>query len=178
MTVAATAVSIVAVLSFVVVGLEDASTSRVTIRRAQAITAFTVLGLGSAAVAGGAWHRLVGAAVGAAVVTATLGFPYWLQTRRIVPNHVETATDPGPNRVGRNSVGRNSVGRADLRLGVPFGWTLGWFDVGIAFVGFATALAAGVLYAAATRRSAIPFVPFLAIGLAVGVGWGLWDLLR
>ena len=68
---------------------------------------------------------------------------------------------------------RDQIGRADLRLSIPFGWTLGFHGLGFVFVGFAVALLTGLLVSTLTRRRRIPFVPFLTVGLAVGVLWAV-----
>ena len=165
MTVLAAGVSILIVASFVVLGAEDAATSRVTIRRSRATTALAAIGFGAASALGNEWDRLLGAAIGAAMVAAALAIPYVVQG---VGSRADRSGS-GPERW---------IGRADVRLGVPFGWTLGWFDVRVAIVGFGLALSAGLLYAIGGRRATVPFVPFLTLGLAAGAGWGVWALLR
>ncbi len=155
MTAAAAALSVVLVLLLTGAALEDARTGRVTIRRARIITAVALFGFGAISALSGTWDRLVTAALGVAVIAGVQAIPYWLQS------------------LGE---GRDWIGRADVRLGVPFGWTLGWFSVGVAVGGFAVSLAGGVLFTLAARRQSVPFVPFLTVGLAGGVAVGLLGL--
>ncbi len=138
---------------FVVVAIEDARTMRVTVSTARLITAVAIVGLGIAAVAAGAFAGLVTALVGAVVVTSIQAVPYLVQRRRTVQHEW--------------------IGRADVRLGSPFGWTLGWFGLGFVVVGYGTALLAGLVVALGSGRRRVPFVPFLALGLFVGLGWAL-----
>lgn len=165
MTVAAAGVSILVIGSFIVLSIEDATTSRVTIQRSRAATAIAVIGFFATSSIGGSWDRLLNAALGAMMVTAALAIPYLVQAA-------------AGRRRRREPQRETWIGRADVRLSVPFGWTLGWFDVRAAAAGLAVALAAGVLAAIGTHRSTVPFVPYLTLGLIVGIGWGLWDLLR
>jgi len=167
MTVAAAAVMAAAVVVlFVVAAFEDAATGRVTIRRSQVTTAAAVVGFGLISAATGSWERLLSAALGATIVVAVQAIPYWLQSTS------DTSRDINPPQDSRS----DWIGKADLRLGLPFGWTLGWFGVEVAVGGFVVALAVGVLFSLATRRRSVPFVPFLAIGLAVGAVFGVLDL--
>ena len=136
---------------FVAVARHDARTQRVVVRHALLITALAVGGLGLLALATTDWWALATAAASAAAITAIQLVPYTIQQRR----------------------GSAAIGRADVRLAIPFGWTLGYFGLSYAFVGFAVALVAGLAFALATTRHRIPFVPFLAAGLATGLGWAL-----
>lgn len=155
MTVAAAAVSALVVILVAGAALEDADTGRVTIRRAQVITAVALIGFGAISALSGTWDRLLTAAFGVAVIAGIQAIPYMLQAR---------------------GEGRDWIGKADVRLGVPFGWTLGWFGIGVAIGGFAASLAGGVLFSLAARRQSVPFVPFLALGLTGGVAWGVLRL--
>ncbi len=56
---------------------------------------------------------------------------------------------------------------------MPFGWTLGWFGIGFATVGFATALLTALAYAAKTRTVRVPFIPALAAGYWLALTWAL-----
>lgn len=138
---------------FVVVAIEDARTMRVTVSTARLITAVAVVGLGLVAILGGTFAALLTAAVGAVVVTSIQAVPYLLQRR--------------------GGADGEWIGRADVRLGIPFGWTLGWFGLGFVIVGYGAALLAGLAVAIGTGRRKVPFIPFLAVGLFVGLGWAL-----
>ncbi|MGI9611436.1 MAG: hypothetical protein ACR2QO_00890 [Acidimicrobiales bacterium] len=155
MTLAAAALSILVVILVAGAALEDADTGRVTIRRAQRITAVAFVGFGAISALSGTWDRLLTASLGVVVIAGIQAIPYVLQSQ---------------------GEGRDWIGKADVRLGVPFGWTLGWFGVGVAVAGFAVSLAGGVLFSLAARRQRVPFVPFLALGLACGVAWGVLRL--
>ena len=157
MIAATSALGIIVAASFVVAGIEDARTTRVTIRRSKSITIVAVVGLLVISAVGGTWDRLLSAVLGAVLVSSVQIMPYWWQSRR------------------RDD---DWIGKADVRLGVPFGWTVGWFGLGLAVASFALALLLGLGYALATRRSSVPFVPFLAAGVVVGVGWGIMDVAR
>ncbi len=132
-------------------GAGDARTQRVPVRRSRALTVAVVAGLGAVGVAGREWGALAGAGAGAGLVTGIQLVPYRLQAR----------------------TGRDAIGRADVRLGVPFGASLGWFGVGFTVVGFAIALVGGLAAAAVLRRRRLPFVPFLAGGHVAALVWAL-----
>ncbi|MEM7337676.1 MAG: A24 family peptidase [Actinomycetota bacterium] len=134
-------------LGFVVMARDDLRTGQVVVRQAQITTLVAVVGLGLPAALTGRWGALISAAVGAVVITGVQAVPYLAQRR----------------------LRRAMIGRADVRLAVPFGWTLGMFGLGWALLGFAVALVAGLLTAAITRREQMPFVPFLTAGLVVGL---------
>lgn len=143
------AISVFVVAGFGVLAVDDVKTSTVIVRRAQALTALALGGLGLSAVATTNWSALATAAGSALAITTIQAVPYAAQRR----------TD------------RAWIGRADVRLSVPFGWTLGYFGIGFAVIGFAVSLAAGLVAAGLTRRQRIPFVPFMTIGLVVGLLW-------
>ena len=150
---AAAGIGVVVAAGLTRLAVGDVRTGRVPVRWSQALTAVAVGGLGLVGVADRAWGPLAQAVLGAALVTGIQLVPYGLQARS----------------------GRAAIGRADVRLGVPFGATLGWFGIGFTVVGFALALVGGLVTAAVTRRRRLPFVPFLAGGHAVAL---LWALLR
>ena len=132
---------------FVPLAVSDARTGKVPLTGARLATTVAIAGLGIVAVASTAWFALAGAAVGAGLVTGIQLIPYWLQRRS----------------------SRDWIGRADVRLAIPFGWTLGWFGLWYAIAGFATALLSGLAASAVTRQARVRFVPFLAIGLWAGL---------
>ena len=127
----------------------DARVMRVPVRPVQMLTLATVLGLGLLSAASGSWPQLAGAVTGAVIVTSVQALPLVLGRR----------------------TGRDLVGAADVRLGVPFGWTLGWFGVGFAVVGLAAALLGGLGTAAVLRSSRVPFVPAMAAGYWLALLW-------
>lgn len=133
---------------FVILAVGDARRSEVVVRHAQLVTVVAIAGLGSVAVVAGNWGGLVTAGISAALITAIQLVPFGLQHGR-----------------------GEWIGRADIRLGLPFGWTLGYFGLGFAFVGFGVALLSGLGMALLTRRQRIPFVPFLTVGLLFGLVW-------
>lgn len=145
----AASAAIVVVIGFVGLAVADARTSEVVVRQAQIVTLIAVGGLGSIALLSADWAVLATSAISAAVVTGIQLVPYAMQRR----------------------AGDERIGKADIRLGVPFGWTLGYFGLGFAFLGFAVALLAGLGAAAIMRTERLPFVPFLAGGLVVGLLW-------
>lgn len=147
-------VGVVTAASLIVLGVRDARTGRVPVRWSRGVTAVAVGGLAVAGVLGREWGALAGAAAGAALVTGIQLVPYGLQARS----------------------GKAAIGRADVRLGVPFGASLGWFGLGFTVVGFALALVAGLAASAILRRRRLPFVPFLAGGHAVALAWALLRL--
>jgi prepilin signal peptidase PulO-like enzyme (type II secretory pathway) len=152
--------TIVAAL-FVVAAIEDAKSSRVRIRLSQLITLVAIVGFALISLVASSWDRLLSALLGVAIVGGVQAIPYWWQAR------------------GRSTGGATDrIGKADVRLAVPFGWTLGWYGVGYAVVGFAVALGLGVLFSLATRRASVPFIPFLAVGLTLGVGLGVAALVE
>ena len=138
-------------VGFVVLAAEDLRSQRIAVRRAQAVTALALVGLALVALATSNWLGLVTALIGAALVTGIQAVPYLAQRRR---------SEPG-------------IGRADVRLGVPFGWTLGYFGLGFAVVGFAAALLSGLGAVLVTGNRRIPFIPFLTVGLLVGLVWAV-----
>ncbi len=150
----ATGTAMVVVVLFARLAIEDARRLEVPVAEARAVTLVAVAGLVAAAVADGAGTRLLVGGIGAVTVTA-------LQSLPVV---VERWTTGGTGRW---------IGRADVRLAVPFGWTLGWFGLGFVVVGYAGALVGGLVTVGVTGRQRVPFVPFLAAGLTGGVGWAL-----
>lgn len=148
---AGAAVGVVTAVGLIVLGVGDARTERVPVRWSRALTAVAVAGLAVAGVAGREWGALAEAAAGAALVTGIQLVPYGVQARS----------------------GKAAIGRADVRLGVPFGASLGWFGLGFTVVGFALALVGGLVATAALRRRRLPFVPFLAGGHAAALAWAL-----
>ncbi len=143
--------ALVVAVGFVHLALGDARTGQVVVARARAVTIIAVTGLGAIGLLAADWWALIGAALGAAVVTGIQYLPYRLQ----------------------RTADRDWIGRADVRLAVPFGWTLGYFGLGYALAGFATALVTGLAATVIGRRRSIPFVPFLALGLVVALAWAL-----
>ncbi|MEL7158189.1 MAG: hypothetical protein AAFN30_16540 [Actinomycetota bacterium] len=148
---AAAAVSLLVLIGFGHLSIGDLRTRQVVVDEARLVTALAVVGLAVVGVATGAWWSLVGAALGAALTFGIQLVPYRLKRRR----------------------GDDLIGRADVRLSIPFGWTLGFHGLGFAFVGFAIALIGGLLFATLGRRRRIPFVPFLTLGLGAGLLWAL-----
>jgi len=144
-------IGVVTAAGLIVLGVRDARTERVPVRWSRALTAVAVGALLVVGAAGRQWGALAGAAAGAVLVTGIQLVPYRLQARS----------------------GTAAIGRADVRLGVPFGATLGWFGLGFTVVGFALALLAGLAASAALRRRRLPFVPFLAGGHAVALVWAI-----
>lgn len=142
-------VSTLVALGFGYLAVHDARTQQVVVSHARIVTAIAVTGLGAVGVVTATWTSLVTAALGAALVTAIQLVPYLAQRGR----------------------GDDMIGRADVRLAVPFGWTLGYQGFGYVLVGFASTLVAGLLYAILLRRRRVPFVPFLTLGLVVGLVW-------
>lgn len=155
MTGAAFAVAALVGIGFLVAAAEDARTGHVAVRTGRTTTAVAVVGLTAVGLVATAWAQLVQALLGAALVTGIQAIPYLLQPGR------------GSGRSGE------WIGRADVRFGVPFGWTLGFFGLGFALVGFAVALVAGLVASAIRRRRRIPFLPYLALGLWSGLAWAL-----
>ena len=149
--VAASLVSFAVAAVFVVEAVRDARTSMVVVVHARIVTALALIGLGSIGVLDRNWVGLVGAVLGALLVTLIQLVPYKLQQRK----------------------GRPMIGRADVRLGIPFGWTLGYFGLSFVFMGFALALLSGLGFCFVSRRERIPFIPFLAFGLVGGLLWAL-----
>ncbi len=142
-------ISALVALGFGYIAVHDARTQQVVISHARAVTAVALLGLGAVAVATTDWIALLAAALGATLVVGIQLVPYLLQKRR----------------------DEDLIGRADVRLALPFGWTLGFHGFGFVIVGFATALLTGLAYSVLLRRRRIPFVPFLTAGLIVGLAW-------
>ncbi len=122
-------------------GVRDVRTGTVPVAPARALTAVAVGGLAVVGAAATRWGRLGEAVLGALLVAGIQGAAYGIQRR----------------------AGRAGMGRADVRLSLPFGWTLGWF--GLAF------LVSGLVVATAGRRRSVPFVPFLAAGYWFGLLW-------
>lgn len=144
-------IGVVTAAGLIVLAVRDVRTGRVPVRWSQGVTAAAIGGLAVVGVAGREWGALAGALAGAALVTGIQLVPYGLQAR----------------------TGRAAIGRADVRLGVPFGASLGWFGVGFTVVGFALALVSGLAASTALRRRRLPFVPFLAGGHVVALVWAL-----
>ncbi len=138
-------------IAFVAIGYVDWRTSRVVVNHAIGVTIVAIVGFGALAIADTDWGNLAGSVVGAVLVTSIQLVPYAIQRGR----------------------GEALIGTADIRLGVPFGWTLGYFGVSFAFIGFAIALVCGLTFAVASGRQQIPFIPFLTIGLVAGLGWAM-----
>lgn len=134
--------------AFVALAINDARTWRVPVRHSMGVTGLAVGGLGLVAVMAGRWSALITAALAAVVIVSIQLVPYGLQRGQ----------------------GGGAIGKADVRLAVPFGWTLGHFGFGFALTGFAVALVAGLAVALVTGRRKLPFVPFLALGLLAGLG--------
>jgi prepilin signal peptidase PulO-like enzyme (type II secretory pathway) len=132
---------------FVALAVSDARTSQVPILGSQIATALAIAGLGLVSLVEREWPALVGAVAGAALIAGIQLLPYLVQRRS----------------------GRAWIGAADVRLAVPFGWTLGWFDLSYAMIGFAVALVSGLIASVVLRRSRLPFVPCLALGLWLGL---------
>lgn len=149
---AGAAIGVVTAVGLIGLAVRDGRTERVPVRWSRAVTAVAVGGLVVAGVVGREWGALAGASAGAVLVTGIQLVPYARQAR----------------------TGRDAIGRADVRLGVPFGATLGWFGLGFTVVGFALALVGGLVASAVLRRRRLPFVPFLAGGHAVALAWALW----
>lgn len=170
--------ALVAIL-FARMAIQDARTWTVRVAEANATTAIAVVGLSVAAVIDQEWGALLQAVAMAATVTGIQGVPYLLQqrTRAIRPevSPLEpSAPESTPASEGPTEVpAERRIGLADVRLAIPFGWTLGWFGISFAFVGFAVAVLGGLAALLLTRRRALPFVPFLAVGLGVGLGLAL-----
>ncbi|MCP3988655.1 MAG: hypothetical protein GY724_06265 [Actinomycetia bacterium] len=151
MTVLAWLLAGVVGIAFVAIGHLDWRTSRVVVSHAVGVTIIAVGGFGALAIASSNWANLASSAAGAILVTTIQLVPYTLQRGR----------------------GGALIGTADVRLGVPFGWTLGYFGLSFAFIGFAIALVSGLTFALVSGRQQVPFVPFLSIGLLAGLGWAM-----
>lgn len=151
MTVLAWLLASVVTAGFVAIGHRDWRTSRVAVRHSIGITVVAVVGFGLLTIAWSEWVSLAGSILGAVLVTSIQFLPYFVQRRR----------------------GGSLIGTADVRLGVPFGWTLGYFGVSFAVIGFTAALVLGLGFALVSGQKRIPFVPFMAVGLLVGLGWAL-----
>ena len=146
---AAPVIAVAVGVGMVMLAVGDARTAKVPVRPARALSALAVVGLGVVGLVDQAWLPLAQAAAGAALVTAIQLVPY----------------------LGQSRSDKSWIGRADVRLGIPFGWTLGWFGIGFTVVGFLTALLSGLVVSVATRRRRIPFIPFLSLGFWVGLIW-------
>ncbi|HEY8457236.1 MAG TPA: A24 family peptidase [Actinopolymorphaceae bacterium] len=106
-----------------------------------------------AATASGDWRALVGAAGGGAAVWAFLAV--------------------------LGLIAPSGMGFGDVKLGGVLGLGLGWFGPGHVLIGVMVAFAAGGLASLvlitlrrATRKSAVPFGPFLVLGFVVAVTYG------
>ncbi|MEM8926075.1 MAG: hypothetical protein AAGD35_21425 [Actinomycetota bacterium] len=137
------------IAGFTALAVGDARSRLVPVLGAQAVTVVAAVGVGVVAVIERRWWALAAAAAGAAFVFAVQAVPLVLGRR----------------------FGERWMGRADVRLALPFGWTLGFLGLGFVVIGFATANLAGLAMAGITRRRRIPFVPFLAVGLVVAALW-------
>lgn len=144
---------------FVALAVQDARSQEVSVRAAQLVTAIAVTGLSAATILGDSWTRPVFAVAGAVLVTGLQALPIAIARLRSSPRSAPEHAAP--------------VGAADIRLAVPLGWTLGWFGLAFAVVGYGLALVAGLATAVVTGRERIAFVPFLTAGLVVGLGWAL-----
>ncbi|MEM9130832.1 MAG: hypothetical protein AAF962_03990 [Actinomycetota bacterium] len=142
-------VSALVAVGFGYLAVDDARTQQVVVSHARAVTAVALVGLGAVGLASTDWPALLTATLGAGLVVAIQLVPYLIQRRR----------------------GEDMIGRADVRLALPFGWTLGYHGFGFVLVGFATALLGGLAYSILLRRRRIPFVPFLTMGLVIGLAW-------
>ena len=147
----AASLAVAVVSAFVVLAHHDARTMQVPVGPARRVTVGAVAGFTALGAVTGDWPDLLGAVLGAVLVTGVQLVPFLLQHR----------------------AGGEWIGRADVRLAVPFGWTLGWFSVELAAAGLGVALVAGLVSSLASGRRAIPFVPFLTAGLGLGVAWAL-----
>lgn len=99
------------------------------------------------------WHALLGAALGGVVAFAALFLIHLVQPK--------------------------GMGFGDVRLAGLLGVFLGWFGlprVGVGlFLGFVLGAVAGLLlmaFGGATRRTKLPFAPFLSAGGVLAVLWG------
>ncbi len=155
MTVLAWILAGVVGITFIAIGHLDWRTSRVVVSHAIGVSVIAVGGFAALAIADSNWANLAGSVLGTTLVTTIQLVPYTIQRGR----------------------GGGLIGTADIRLGVPFGWTLGYFGLSFAFIGFAIALVSGLIFAEASGRQRIPFVPFLGIGLLAGLGWAMANSL-
>ena len=77
------------------------------------------------------------------------------------------------------SISRGAMGEGDVRLAPLLGMYLGWLNPGIVlpglFFGFVAGAVFGIVSLAtdkASRRTEVPFGPFLALGTVVAILWG------
>ncbi len=148
------AIAAVVGIGFSLLAVIDYRTLQVPIVQARRVVYGAVFGLTALSSVTGDWDRLIQACVGTTLVVCLQALPYLWQQRR-------------PDLL---------IGRADLRLAFPFGWTLGWFGLGFVIVGFTAALLTGLAYAAATRKTLIPFVPAMSIGYWFALTWAVMVL--
>ncbi len=141
----------VAVVVGAVIGwlaLTDARTMRVPVRTIQMLTIASIAGLTPLSDVAGSPSPSTGAAAGAMVVTAIQTLP----------------------RIVSRLRGSDLLGFAEVRLAVPFGWTLGWFSVGIAVVRLSVALVVGL---SAAQLSRVAFVLVLCAGYWLTLTWAI-----
>jgi len=140
-------VAVAVVVAFGYLALSDVRTMKVPIRRSIQTTTLALGGLGVVGVTDQNWSALGSAVVGAVGITVIQLVPVIVQRRRGTP----------------------MIGRADVRLGIPFGFTLGYFGLVALFWGFLLANLAGLGWSLATGRNRIPFVAFMAAGMGAGL---------
>jgi len=141
-------------LAFMVVATQDARTGRVKVLHAKLVTGYCLAATLTAAILNRSGTRLVTAALGAAMVTLIQLVPYLIQHRQ----------------------GRPLIGKADVRLAVPYGWTLGWLGIGYVYVGFAVTLISALMWAGLMRSQRVRFVPFMSLGLWAACAWSIFGV--
>jgi leader peptidase (prepilin peptidase) / N-methyltransferase len=77
------------------------------------------------------------------------------------------------------SISRGAMGEGDVRLAPLLGMYLGWLNPGIVLPGLFFGFVAGAVFGIASlatdntsRRTEVPFGPFLALGTVVAIFWG------
>jgi len=77
------------------------------------------------------------------------------------------------------SISRGAMGEGDVRLAPLLGMYLGWLNPGIVLPGLFFGFVAGAVFGIASlatdkasRRTEVPFGPFLALGTVVAILWG------